>query len=424
MVSRLARLLLAALFLLPGACAPDREPGALSDNPEATAAYEAASALWASATTTSQRDEAIAGMERALELDPDFVMALVYLSGAHAWVHQNWDRSPERAERAKWAAERALELDPGEPAAHQALGSYYYRIAKDYEAALSAYARASELAPDDPAILRMVGYIHRRAGRMEEALTSLSAADAVAATPASLVDLALTYRMARRFGEARQTLERALALEPDRAATQAAMASLHFDETGDLEPVRAFLASQPEGYVGNKWYAAMVDGDYQGALAALDLPGADPLVGQYAIQPRSLLAALARSRMGAEAEARDAYQQARTTMEAMVAERPDDPRTHLALGLALAGLGLKEEAIRAGRSGVELLPPEEDLMIGTHSVWWLAEIYALAGEPEQAVEQLRMLLSEPSAATPANLRLDPWLQGIAGHPAFTELVGG
>jgi hypothetical protein len=35
-----------------------------------------------------------------------------------------------------------------------------------------------------------------------------------------------------------------------------------------------------------------------------------------------------------------------------------------------------------------------------------------------------MLLSGPSAATPANLRLDPWLQGIAGHPAFRELVGG
>jgi Flp pilus assembly protein TadD len=90
------------------------------------------------------------------------------------------------------------------------------------------------------------------------------------------------------------------------------------------------------------------------------------------LSDRSLLAALARSRMGAEAEARDAYQQARTTMEAMVAERPDDPRSHLALGLALAGLGLTEEAIREGRAGVELLPPEEDLMIGTHSVWWLA----------------------------------------------------
>jgi hypothetical protein len=70
----------------------------------------------------------------------------------------------------------------------------------------------------------------------------------------------------------------------------------------------------------------------------LNLPGADPLEGQYGIHLRSLLVALTRSCIGWEAEARGAYQEARPTMEAMVAERPDDPSSPSVSWMGVSGL--------------------------------------------------------------------------------------
>ena len=61
--------------------------------------------------------------------------------------------------------------------------------------------------------------------------------------------------------------------------------------------------------------------------------------------PRSMLRGLSYAKLGQTGESLSAYLEAVETMEAMVADRPDDPRTHLALGLSLAGVGRAQEAI-------------------------------------------------------------------------------
>jgi hypothetical protein len=111
-------------------------------------------------------------------------------------------------------------------------------------------------------------------------------------------------------------------------------------------------------------------------------------------------------------------------MEGMVAERPDDPRTHLALGMALAGLGEKDRAIEEARTGVELMPTERDAMIGPHSVAWLAEICAVAGDAECAAQEIEGFLAGPMPWSAATFRHDPWLVDVVDHPAVVEVLGG
>jgi tetratricopeptide (TPR) repeat protein len=409
------------LTLTLAACAGEAPESGASDNPEAVAAFEHGNELWAGATR-AQREEAIAEYERAVELDPEFTMAHAYLAEGLAWAHQNWDRSSEVASQALLAAQRAVELDPDEAAAHASLGAYHYRVAKDYPAALDAYSRATELAPEDERTLRMTGYVARRAGDFDEALARLLEADAISATPASVRELALTYRMMGRFEDAEAQLHRALEMDPDAVATKGALAWFDMQARADLAGVRSFLAEYPEGYVGNRWYVAMVDGDLEGALEALEIPGSDPLVGQYGIRPRSLMAGLTYTRMGDAEQAQASFQAARETMEALVAEGPDDPRTHLGLGLALAGLGMKEEAIASGRTGVELLPPERDALVGPQSVWWLAEICATAGDTDAAVQEIERLASLPVGYSPPAILMDPWLQEIIDDPRLQGLA--
>jgi tetratricopeptide (TPR) repeat protein len=429
MPSRTLRLVLVGSFMALGvvACSVD-EPGGelgLTENPEAMAAFEAANELWTKpGRTAAETDESLDLLEEAIALDPEFAMALSNLAQSHAWIHQNWDRSAERAARTLEAAEQAVSVAPELPEAHAALGAYHYRIAKDYDLALQHYARAQELSPGEASALRMTGYVARRAGRWEQAVELLEQASTISTTRASAWDLGNTYLRMGQFDQARAAYEEARDIAPDHWQPPHALAWLDIHERGDLTALRSILDQAEGGYVGNRFWLAMVDGDWEAALAAMDAPGNDPLSGQYGIVPRSLSRGLAYRRMGDEVRAMEEFEAARQMMESMVAETPDDPRPHLALGLALAALGQAEEAIQAGRAGVELMPRERDAMIGANNMWWMVEIYAAAGDAEAALDELEALLSEARPAGLPTIAMDPWLYTLADHPRFEELLGG
>jgi hypothetical protein len=65
------------------------------------------------------------------------------------------------------------------------------------------------------------------------------------------------------------------------------------------------------------------------------------------------------------------------------------------LGLALAYLGRRADAVRVGEQGMALLPVSKDAYIGFYNQHQLARIYILAGEPEKALDQLEALLKRP-----------------------------
>ena len=114
---------------------------------------------------------------------------------------------------------------------------------------------------------------------------------------------------------------------------------------------------------------------------------------------------------------------ARVELQALVDENPTEPRYRSALGLALAGLGRNEEAIREGEEGVRLLPPEKEAWRGAWRMADLAQIEAMTGRAEEAIERLASLLSVPGDLSVWNLRLDPAWDPLRGNPRFEALVG-
>jgi len=66
------------------------------------------------------------------------------------------------------------------------------------------------------------------------------------------------------------------------------------------------------------------------------------------------------ARLGRPELARASYDSARVILESWLQENPDDSRAHSALGIALAGLGREAEAVREGRTAVDLLPLSKD----------------------------------------------------------------
>jgi predicted Zn-dependent protease len=98
------------------------------------------------------------------------------------------------------------------------------------------------------------------------------------------------------------------------------------------------------------------DRRYDEAIRLLSSGAPDVIAGQFRYIPRAELCAQVYGLMGRHDVERAYYDSARRVLDKQVRERPNDPWFRSALGVAYAGLGRSQEAVREGRKAVELLP--------------------------------------------------------------------
>jgi len=368
----------------------------------------------------------------AIERDPDFALAHARLSQTHSqiyWFH--FDRSPGRLALAKAAADRALEINPGLPEAHLVLGQYYYQGHLDYDRALAQLEIARQGMPGNPEPLAYIGLARRRQGLLDEAIESLRGAIRLdPRSPFLNLNQGETYGLARNYEEAQRHLDRVISLTPEWPEAYVRLAQVHLAWDGATEKARAVLeegfrfpvVAAHEGATLQRLVLDVLDRDFQGLLDRLATVPWTVGQDQFQFVPLDLLRARAYTGLGRPELARAHYDFARTLLEREIDERPDDARLYGALGIAYAGLGQREEAIQAGRRGVDLLPIEREAWRGAVRVEELARIYAMVGEYDDAVELLELLLSRPSDLSVALLRLDPVWDPLRDHPGFLRLL--
>ena len=86
---------------------------------------------------------------------------------------------------------------------------------------------------------------------------------------------------------------------------------------------------------------------------------------------------------------------ARLAFEEQSRAAPEDGQRHVLLGLTLAYLGRRADALREGRRGMELMPISRDGYFGPYIQLQMVRIYLLLGEREEALDQLEPLLRLP-----------------------------
>ena len=110
---------------------------------------------------------------RAIELDPNFALAIARYSQLESWLLHEGDRAPERRDKARTLAERALQLQPDLPEAHLALGFSYYYGDNNYDAALREFEIAQRGLPNESEVYLAIGAIQRRQGNGQSRLQIL-----------------------------------------------------------------------------------------------------------------------------------------------------------------------------------------------------------------------------------------------------------
>jgi tetratricopeptide (TPR) repeat protein len=99
---------------------------------------------------------------------------------------------------------------------------------------------------------------------------------------------------------------------------------------------------------------------------------------------------------------------------------PDDPQFHQLYGVALAYLGRHDDAIREARRGLAMA--DSLTANAAYAVHQLARVYLLAGDPEEALDQLDRLLTLPYVVTRRWLTVDPDFAQLRGNPRFERLI--
>ncbi len=388
--------------------------------------------LWRS-ETEDDRLVAVQMYQKAVELDPAFAMAYARLSRAHSetyWMF--YDRTAERLTRAKEAVDEAFQVEPDLPEAHIALGYYYYWGHLDYESALAQFRIAQRREPNNSDLFAGIGFVRRRQGQFEEALNAFKkVAELDTRHVVILANIGETYHLMRNYPEAERYVDRAISLASDWLAPTGRKAWIYVSWQGNTEKARATLEEVTHG-IGTRDYFNEVlfrwilidifEGKYQDALDRLSSLPAQAFESQSFFLLKDQLYAQIYGLMNQPDLERVHYDSARALVESKIEERPEDSRLHSALGIAYAGLGRKEDALREGTLAVELLPISKEAYRGAYRAIDLAQIYAMVGETDAAIDRLEHLLSIPGPLSVSLLRLDPIWDPLRDHPRFERVV--
>jgi serine/threonine protein kinase/tetratricopeptide (TPR) repeat protein len=372
--------------------------------------------------------------EKAVELDSTFALAYAQLSRAQTdlyWFY--YDRTTECLARAKIAVDKALQLDPDLPEAHLALGWYHYHGYLDYEQALEQFAIVQKQQPNNADLLLGIAAVQRRQGKFEQAIINFKKASELDPRSSQLAfNAGETYALMRYYTQAEPYFDHAISLTPDWPLPYVYKALLYLSWHGSTEKARAILkkASHSIGSADHPLSVLdlvlldLLDRKYQEALDRLSFASSEAFEAQFYYIPKAQLYAGIYGLMDRPQLERANYDAARSILEIKIKQRPEDARLHGSLGIAYAGLGRKQEAIREAEKAVELLPVSKEAYRGCFRVKDLAHVYVMVGEYDAAIDRLEFLLSFPGWISIPLLRLDPIWDPLRDHPRFQKLLEG
>ena len=384
--------------------------------------------------------DALRLIDEAIKRDPQFALAYALGSRLHSelfWF--GYDKTASRLEKAKAAADAALQLEPDLGEAHLAKAFYYYYGFRQYAVAQKHVTAAIRAIPNDADVLNTAGAIARRDGRWNEAASTLEQArDRDPRNLSVLWSLFESYLALHEYTKADGTVNDALSVSPAADFFVLARSAIALFRDGDTAPLRSALRKLPRSFDPGGATStialrlSLMERDVEEAdrvLAAcrhekLDDNGLSGVAGAldgYTV-PKSWYAGLIAQARGNESSARAAFEQAKRAVRDDLVQSPNDAKTLAMLALIHAAVGEKNEALGAATRAGELLPIAKDSFDGPILATTLAAVSAKLGEKDSAIRQLESLVGVPNGPTPGTLRVEPEWDSLRDDPRFKKLA--
>lgn len=378
---------------------------------------------WYTKTTQEGNEKAIAMYEKALELDPRFGLAWARVSVVHSVLFQSlaWDPSPARKVKAYTALQEAERLVPDNVETHFARGIYHLWCEKDHAAAMTDFEAAFKLQPSHAEVAHHLGN---------------------------------TYADLGIWDRARHYLHKAYELEPDNIGYSGWWAGMNlldweFERAEDL--YRIGLINEPEDGSSYLWTARTIaygTGDLTRALKILQEGWENAEVPDN-LRSERFKYYLALGQMEAALQTMEGYSRdasrsyyrtwsywlsgdaenlqlnidsARVALNELKAEFGENEVFLARMSRLAAIAGDRELFEDLTRRYLEMADQPNTRVFRSDAYLFIAENYAILGEPEQAVEYLAPVISPPSLVTPWRVVYSPFLDEVRQYPKIRKLL--
>ncbi|HVI60495.1 MAG TPA: hypothetical protein VM619_16695 [Luteimonas sp.] len=381
----------------------------------------------------AQWKQALPLYRKALAGAPGFALARARLSSVEsrlAWFGGGGEDVARLIADARAQAAQALELAPGLPEAHIALGysSYYGR--GDYATALKAFAAALALRPNDVGALAAQGLVLRRQGSFDAAIASLQQAQARDPRNTGVAfELGVTSMMASRWFEAETALRHALALDPANVQAKSYLSQTLLQARGDIPAALAAAAGDDPPLRLQRVGLLTYQRRYREALALLDGIPDTPDNFDFNTRPKVLWQADLSRLLGEREKARALYAEALSQARARMPAAGDVAIRQAVVWNFIAdaelGLGHAHQASAALARSRALVDEAHDQVNGPAQLELHAAFHGKAGRADLAVPLLERVLAMPGIGntySPAMLWLDSAWDPIRRSPAFQALL--
>jgi serine/threonine protein kinase/tetratricopeptide (TPR) repeat protein len=369
--------------------------------------------------------EAVDLLEQAVARDPKFALAYCLLANVNLYIYRyGEDMSPARLEKARVAAETALRLAPDLPESHLAQAQYYYNGLRDYEKAQAELASAPPSPAGRAKFFDLTALTERRLGHWKEALQSGEKAWEIDPhDPFVATEIIQTYQFLRRNAEAEKKADQAIRNIPNRAGAFRSVKADCIISQGDLARAQTFLEGVP-GEAEQKHVImsrnAYYRRDYDKALREIEAARKADMQPPYSFL--DLMEGTIARAQGDTGKSQQMFEKARQTLEASLAKRPNDAPAIGNLAWAYAGLGEKDQALRASQQAVQLVPSWRDAVEGPSYASMQAMVQAWVGNKDAAIEQLTALMKQAGSPSYGELKFDPGWDDLRQDPRFAALI--
>jgi len=404
-----------------------------TENPEAYNYYLQGNYYYWKSWAGGDNENAIELYEKAIKLDPRF--ALAYSGIAKCLIDQYWqyrDHSEDIKSKTIEKIDKAFEIEPDLPDAHLALGIYFYYGYLNYPEALKQFELVLKYQPENTDAIYWTAAVHRRAGNLEMAKSEFVKGMELNPGRSEIAeDAGETYELLREYSKAEEYYNMAIMLKPDWTFPYYLLSRMYLRWKGNLAKAKEILGNAERNNKASVSDSLIIEtnvlidiyeGKYEEALQDLSLLKYDYVQNQFYFRPKYLYNATIYGLMNRHELEHTYYDSARIFLEKRRIVFPDDQRLCSSLGIVNAGLGLKEQAISEGERAIKLLPVSKEAFRGVYLVEDLALIYVMVGKYDEAIKQIKYLLSIPGLLSTKILELDPRWAPLRNQPEFKKMM--